>query len=135
MGSLVQNQRCPRNGKWSCPTMSPIPAPGMFVNGAEGYHSGMISETEWNAFSVSLHPRDCLPQWLESTAFEDLMKHFTVPALMAVAFSPPLPAQDRLEEVVVVASRYEMPLREVGASVSVITRDDIELQGYPTVAE
>ena len=63
------------------------------------------------------------------------MKHFTVPALMAVAFSPPLPAQDRLEEVVVVASRYEMPLREVGASVSVITRDDIELQGYPTVAE
>ncbi len=63
------------------------------------------------------------------------MKYFTVPALLGAAFSPPLLAQDKLEEVVVIASRYQVPLREVGASVSVITREEIELQGYPTVAE
>lgn len=54
-----------------------------------------------------------------------------VGALMAV----PLTAQEKLQQVVVIASRVETSLREVGASVSVIDRKEIELRGYPTVAQ
>jgi Outer membrane cobalamin receptor protein len=47
----------------------------------------------------------------------------------------PLAAQEKLEEIVVIASRVETPLREVGASVSVVALEEIELRGYPTVAQ
>lgn len=63
------------------------------------------------------------------------MKYPLLAALSGAVLSPPLLAQDKLEEIVVIASRYEVPLREVGASVSVITQEQIELQGFPTVAE
>lgn len=38
--------------------------------------------------------------------------------------------RNRLEETVVVASRIEMPLRQVGTSVSVVTREEIEQLGF-----
>ncbi len=44
-------------------------------------------------------------------------------------------AQERLDEIVVVASRSEMPLRQVGASVSLIGSEEIELRGYPLLAD
>lgn len=64
------------------------------------------------------------------------MKYLSVPLAVAGALAgTPLAAQEKLKEVVVIASRVETPLREVGASVSVIEREEIELRGYPTVAQ
>jgi vitamin B12 transporter len=40
-----------------------------------------------------------------------------------------------LEEIIVTSSRVETPLREVATSVSVITKDDIELRGFSNVAD
>ncbi|MGB1141616.1 MAG: TonB-dependent receptor, partial [Halioglobus sp.] len=39
-------------------------------------------------------------------------------------------SRNKLEETVVVASRVEMPLRQVGTSVSVVTKEDIEQIGF-----
>nr|AIF12159.1 TonB-dependent receptor (btuB) [uncultured marine thaumarchaeote KM3_54_G03] len=54
----------------------------------------------------------------------------------------PLPAQtsefqleDFSEEMIVVSSRIETPLRTVGTAVSVITAEDIQFQGYNSIAE
>ena len=47
------------------------------------------------------------------------------------AFTSAAPA----ETVVVTASRVETPLREVGASISVVTAEEIELKGYATLSE
>jgi len=44
-------------------------------------------------------------------------------------------ANNRLEELVVTSSRVEMPLREVATSISVITKEDIQLRGFSSVAE
>lgn len=44
-------------------------------------------------------------------------------------------AEPNLEEVVVTASRTETPLRQVGASVSVISEDDLQLQVAAPLAE
>ncbi len=44
-------------------------------------------------------------------------------------------AQEKLEEVVVTASGVETPLRQVGASVTVISDETISLRGYSTVTE
>ncbi len=44
-------------------------------------------------------------------------------------------AQQKLEEVVVVASGIETPIRQVGASVSVISDELITLRGYTSVSE
>jgi vitamin B12 transporter len=41
-----------------------------------------------------------------------------------------LSADNPLEEVIVTSSRIEMPLRQVGTSVSVITEEDIQLRGF-----
>jgi vitamin B12 transporter len=41
--------------------------------------------------------------------------------------------RNRLEETVVVASRIETPLRQVGTSVSVVTREDIEQLGFSSL--
>ena len=43
-------------------------------------------------------------------------------------------ADNKLEEMVVTSSRLEMPLREVAASISIVTEEDIELRGFSTVA-
>jgi vitamin B12 transporter len=42
---------------------------------------------------------------------------------------------DSIEEVIVVSSRIEVPLREVGTAVSIITSEDIELRGYSALAD
>ena len=44
-------------------------------------------------------------------------------------------ANNKLEEIVITASRVEMPLREVATSVSVITQEEIQLRGFSTVAD
>jgi vitamin B12 transporter len=63
-------------------------------------------------------------------------------ALTTAFFSLPVIAQESpatqiegLEEVVITSSRVEQPLREVATSVSVITREDLELKGYTSLAE
>lgn len=64
------------------------------------------------------------------------MKYLSLPlALASGLVGAPLAAQEKLEEIVVIASRVETPLREVGASVSVVDLEEIELRGYPTVAQ
>lgn len=64
------------------------------------------------------------------------MKYLSLPLVVACGFaSAPLAAQEKLEEIIVIASRVETPLREVGASVSVIDQSEIQLRGYPTVGE
>jgi vitamin B12 transporter len=63
-------------------------------------------------------------------------KFFPVSAL-ALACAPSLPAlaESKLEEIVVTSSRVEMPLRQVGTSISVITREDIKLSGFNSLYE
>lgn len=64
------------------------------------------------------------------------MKTLLVPLALAGVFAGvPLAAQEKLQEVVVTASRVGTPLREVGASVSLIGRQEIELRGHPTLAQ
>lgn len=64
------------------------------------------------------------------------MKYLSLPLVLAGALAgTPLAAQEKLQEVVVTASRVETALREVGASVSLIEREEIELRGYPTLAQ
>lgn len=67
------------------------------------------------------------------------MKYLSLPPFFGgalfLAAAPHLAAQPKLEEVVVIASRVETPLREVGASVAVVDLQEIELRGYPTVAQ
>lgn len=41
----------------------------------------------------------------------------------------------RLEETVVTSSRVPIPLREVGTSVTVVTKEDIQIRGFSTVAD
>jgi vitamin B12 transporter len=59
------------------------------------------------------------------------------PVLLALACATSLPAlgNDRLEEIIVTSSRVEMPLRQIGTSVSVLTRADIEQRGFTNLAE
>ena len=60
-------------------------------------------------------------------------------ALVAAMIPLPVFAQEstieKFEEVVITSSRVEQPLREVATSVSVITREDLELKGYTTLAD
>lgn len=60
------------------------------------------------------------------------MKKYLPLALLAVASgtSHTALAANTLEEVVVTSSRIEMPLRQVGTSISVVTREDITQLGY-----
>ena len=44
-------------------------------------------------------------------------------------------ANDRLEEIIVTSSRVEMPLRQVGTSVSVIDNAEIRTRGFANLAE
>ncbi len=56
------------------------------------------------------------------------MKSFLLIGAASAALSLPVHADEKLEELVVTASRNEIPLRQVGASVSVLTEADIQLQ-------
>ncbi len=59
---------------------------------------------------------------------------FPLAALAAAVSAASVSANDNpLEEVIVISSRVEMPLREVGTSVSVISAEDIEIRGFTTV--
>ncbi|MEQ8955083.1 MAG: TonB-dependent receptor plug domain-containing protein, partial [Gammaproteobacteria bacterium] len=60
-------------------------------------------------------------------------------ALVAAMIPLPVAAQEpgteNFEEIVITSSRIEQPLREVATSVSVISREDLELKGYPSLAD
>jgi len=43
-------------------------------------------------------------------------------------------ADNKLEEIIIISSRVETPLREVATSVSAITREDIDVRGFSGVA-
>ncbi|MFT6287098.1 MAG: vitamin B12 transporter [Halieaceae bacterium] len=60
------------------------------------------------------------------------MKNTFSLGLLAIACAPSLQAEptSKLEELVITSSRVEMPLRQIGTSVSVITIDDIEAYGF-----
>jgi len=70
-----------------------------------------------------------------------VIKTQVVPRVVFIAAITPLPvfAQEsntpKLEELVVTSSRIEQPLREVATSISVITREDLELKGYTSLAD
>jgi len=51
------------------------------------------------------------------------------------AVSVPSFANDKLEEIIITSSRVEMPLREIGTSVSVITEQDIQDRGYNSLVD
>ena len=55
--------------------------------------------------------------------------------LSGVCWAPLSIAQPQLEEVIVTSSRIETPVRQVGAAVSVVQREEIELRGYDSVPE
>lgn len=60
-------------------------------------------------------------------------------ALVAAMIPLPVVAQEAVtekpEEVIITSSRVEQPLREVATSVSVITREDLELKGYTSLSD
>lgn len=60
-----------------------------------------------------------------------MQKYLTVGILLIAGGGKVLAStENKLEELVVVSSQVEMPLRRIGTSVSVITADEIELKGY-----
>ncbi len=68
------------------------------------------------------------------------MNRIATPALLALACgaSGAALAQDQapggaLEEIIITSSRVEMPLRQVGTSVSVLTREDIAVRGFSSL--
>jgi len=64
-------------------------------------------------------------------------KFFPVSAL-ALACAQTIPAaaeNSRLEEIIVTSSRVAMPLRQVGTSVSLVTRQDIQERGFLNLAD
>ncbi len=44
-------------------------------------------------------------------------------------------ASNKLEEIIVTSSRVAMPLREVATSVSVVTKEEIQIRGFSSVAD
>ncbi len=62
----------------------------------------------------------------------------TAKSLMAVGLAAlaaaPVSAANRMEETVIVSSRVPMPLRQVGTSVSIVTKEDLELRGFNTLS-
>jgi vitamin B12 transporter len=65
------------------------------------------------------------------------MKAPYTPALLALALSTaiPLQASERLEEIIIVSSRVEMPLRLLGTSVSTTDEQDIRARGVSNLAD
>jgi len=64
-----------------------------------------------------------------------LSKKLTLAVTSAVLSTSLFAADTYLEEVVITSSRIEMPLRQVGTSVSVLTAKDIELLGFNSLME
>ncbi len=64
------------------------------------------------------------------------MKKLSTAAVLALASVGTMSthAVNKLEEIVITSSRVPMPLREVATSISVVTREDIELRGFNSVA-
>lgn len=56
-------------------------------------------------------------------------------AVSAALLSNNLIAENKLEEVVVTSSRVEVPLRQVGTSLSLIKSDELELRGYSSLTD
>lgn len=54
---------------------------------------------------------------------------------LACASAVPALASDKLEEVIVTSSRIEMPLRQIGTSVSVVTGEAIQQRGFNSLFE
>ncbi len=64
------------------------------------------------------------------------MKTFPYCLLLCGALGwQPSVADNKLEEVVVTSSGFEIPLRQVGAAVTVIKKAEIEQRAYPTITE
>jgi vitamin B12 transporter len=59
----------------------------------------------------------------------------TALALAGVQILPVLAENNRLEEIIVTSSRVEMPLRQVGTSVSVVTEQEILERGFLNLAD
>lgn len=59
----------------------------------------------------------------------------TLLALSGIFFLSSAQASTKLEEIVVTASRISTPLREVAASVSVITNEEIQMRGFNSIAD
>tara|TARA_B110000977_G_scaffold170542_1_gene221349 strand:+ start:935 stop:2833 length:1899 start_codon:yes stop_codon:yes gene_type:complete len=58
-----------------------------------------------------------------------------IAAATAVSCSTVVFANSALEEVIVSASRIEIPLRQIGTSVSVISGEEIQLRGYNSLTD
>ncbi len=64
------------------------------------------------------------------------MKKQLLAAIAAAALPlSPLAAEDKLEEIVVISSRIELPLRQVGTAVSSIDAGDIRARGFNSLAD
>ena len=58
-----------------------------------------------------------------------------LPGISIAAQAENLSEVQRIEEISVIASRIEMPLRQVGASVSVLTAEDLKKKNFPSMAD
>ena len=65
------------------------------------------------------------------------MKNLFPLSVLAVACSnsAAVYADNKLEETIIISSRVEMPLREIGTSVSVVTSEEIEQRGFNSLFE
>ena len=63
------------------------------------------------------------------------MKHRTtgLVLLCAAATAAGQPSESPLEEIIITSSRVAMPLRQVGTSVSIIDREEIQQRGYSSL--
>ncbi len=59
-----------------------------------------------------------------------LLSTFSLAVLPVVSL-----AQDKLEEIVITASRTEVPLRQVGSAMSVVNKDEIRLRGLANLTD
>ena len=59
-----------------------------------------------------------------------MFKRLPIAAVVALSCALPAHSQNKLDEIVVTSSRIEMPLRQIGTSMSVITDEDIEKLGF-----
>ncbi len=63
-----------------------------------------------------------------------MKKTFQLSALaLACAAVTPTFANNKIEEIIVTSSRVEMPLRQIGTSVSVVTEETIQQRGYTSL--
>lgn len=68
-------------------------------------------------------------------SFKNIIHSFVIACMFSANLSLAQATDSKLEEVTVTASRVEMPLRQVGASVSVLTAEDLEQKNFPLLAD